>query len=114
MPYKALAGQRLKHSRKAAGLTLKELSNRLPGMIPSRLSNYEQGRRSMDIETAVAIARALNIDPAWLLGFEKQSLTQQEAELINLFRRTDNRGRNQILQTAKAQPIAESKTIAVI
>lgn len=114
MAYKALAGQRLKQSRKAAGLTLKELSKRLPGMIPSRLSNYEQGRRSMDIETAVALARTLNVDPAWLLGFEQQSLTQQETELIKLFRRTDNRGRNQILQTAKAQPPVESKIVAII
>jgi len=59
-------GKRLASARKAAGLTLQELADRL-GWPLSTLANYETGRRPIKLAPLEAIAAALHRSPAAFL-----------------------------------------------
>lgn len=59
-------GQRLAAWRQAAGLTIRELADRL-GWPHTTLGNYESGRRALPIARLYDIARALDRVPAVLL-----------------------------------------------
>jgi transcriptional regulator with XRE-family HTH domain len=59
-------GQRLARARKAAGLTLQELADRLRWPL-STLDNYETGRRPIKLAHLEAISAALNRSPAAFL-----------------------------------------------
>lgn len=60
-------GQRLAAARRTAGLTVRELAERLRWPDHSRVSNYESGRRSVSVVTLLEIAGALGIPAAALL-----------------------------------------------
>src|ERR1700735_1667670 len=59
-------GQRLRHARRAKGLTLAELGERV-GRAPSVLSLIENGRRGPSLSLSGALAAALSVPPAELL-----------------------------------------------
>src|SRR5260370_2642622 len=58
-------GQRLRHARRAKGLTLAELSERV-GRAPSVLSLIENGRREPKLSLIEALAAALSVTTAEL------------------------------------------------
>lgn len=70
-------GQRLAAARKAAGLTVRQLADRLGWPDHSRLTSYETGRRTTSVVTLIEIARALGQAPAALLVE-----SSEEAEII--------------------------------
>lgn len=57
----------LKRLRKSANLTQEELANKL-GIIRSRISLYELGRREPDFDTLELIGDFFNVDTDYLLG----------------------------------------------
>ena len=59
-------GKRLIQARRLAGLTLRELAERL-GWPYTTLGNYESGRRSLPVTRLYAIAAALGRTPSALL-----------------------------------------------
>ena len=59
-------GQRIRHVRQAAGLTLEELSARV-GVTPSQLSLVETGKREAKIGLLSQLARAFDVEVAELL-----------------------------------------------
>src|ERR1700728_3266568 len=59
-------GQRLRHARRAKGLTLAELGERV-GRAPSVLSLIENGRREPKLSLIEALAAALSVPTAELL-----------------------------------------------
>ncbi len=59
-------GQRIRHVRQAAGLTLEELSARV-GVTPSQLSLVETGKREAKIGLLSELARAFDVEVAELL-----------------------------------------------
>lgn len=59
-------GEKIKHSRKKAGLTQKELAENL-GVSAAMIAQYETGKRNPKFETIKKIAKALNIEPHTLL-----------------------------------------------
>jgi DNA-binding XRE family transcriptional regulator len=65
-PDLALFGQRLRHARKARGLTLAELGAKV-GRAPSVLSLLENGRREPKLSLIEALAQALSVPTAELL-----------------------------------------------
>lgn len=81
-------GRRIKKARRDAGLTLKELGERLDWSI-SRLSNYEQGRRTPGPGEALRLARATNVSPSWLLCLDNAGITDAEREFLAAFRTAD-------------------------
>src|SRR5690349_16259154 len=62
----AEVGRRLASARKAAGLTIRQLAERL-GWPYTTLANYEEGRRPLRVTQLVAIAAALDWSPAAFL-----------------------------------------------
>jgi transcriptional regulator with XRE-family HTH domain len=70
-------GQRLATARKAAGLTVRQLAERLGWPDHSRLTNYETGRRALSVVTLIEIAQVLSQAPAALLVE-----SPEEAEII--------------------------------
>jgi predicted transcriptional regulator/transcriptional regulator with XRE-family HTH domain len=72
----ALFGQRLRHARRARGLTLAELGARV-GRAPSVLSLLENGRREPKLSLIEALASALSMPAADLLRNEPPSRRAQ-------------------------------------
>lgn len=57
---------KIKEFRNRAGISQNELANRV-GMVQSHISIIESGKRSMKVKQLIAIATALNANPADLL-----------------------------------------------
>lgn len=60
-------GQRIAAARKVAGLTTRQIADRLGWKDHTRIVNYENGRRSVSVVTLMEIAGALNVPAAALL-----------------------------------------------
>lgn len=68
-------GLRIKEARKSRGLTLAELGNKI-GLSESNTQRYESGRiSSVSVELINKIAKALNVSPAFLMGWEDDITT---------------------------------------
>ena len=61
--------ERLRHYRKVAGLSQKELGD-LVNVSPQGMSKYALGQREMPMHTLIRIARALNVSTDKLLGLK--------------------------------------------
>lgn len=68
-------GERIKQARKAAGLTQKELGDKL-GITYQQIGQYENGKRKPKLETLQRIADALEIEMLSLLT--KEYITQTD------------------------------------
>ena len=103
----ARIGSRLRAARKDQNLSLQSLSDRMGGVLSkSRISNYEQGLRRLGIEEARLISKALGtVSPTYLLCLDDENgaMDDREGELLHCFRRTDDRGRETILEVARSQ-----------
>ena len=64
-----LNGKKIRKLRKDLGLTQKELAQ-IVNVTNVSISGYERNERTPDIDTLVAIARALNTTPNYLLDFD--------------------------------------------
>lgn len=62
----AAIGERVRHVRKAAGVTQEQLAGAL-GVTPTAVSYWENGKRSITPSTMVRVARALSVEVAALL-----------------------------------------------
>jgi len=98
-------GQRLRDARRAQHLSLAGLAARTTSLPKSRISNYEQGIRRMGLEEARELAAALGtVTPTYLLCLDSAGpLSQSELNLVELYRKADDRGRDTILQVAESQ-----------
>jgi len=67
MNIKEKIGNRIKESRKAAGLTIKELAEKTHELSPARIGNWEQGTRSPGPVEAKILADHLNVSASYLL-----------------------------------------------
>jgi predicted transcriptional regulator/transcriptional regulator with XRE-family HTH domain len=72
----ATFGQRLRHLRRARGITLAELGTRV-GRAPSALSLLENGRREPKLSLIESLARALSVAPEELLRHQPPSRRAQ-------------------------------------
>ena len=97
----------LKNRRLELNLTLKDISEKVGVTIPT-ISRWESGDiANMRRDKIVSYAKALNISPAVIMGWESQAscehlpaptikLTKQEEELIKKYRQLDADGRDRI------------------
>ncbi|MGL4755215.1 MAG: helix-turn-helix domain-containing protein [Aeromonadaceae bacterium] len=65
---KEVIGNRVRKLRAELGLTLRELGEIL-GLKGSRISNWEQGTRTPELEEIQNMARYFRVSPAYLAGF---------------------------------------------
>lgn len=109
MDYKKESGIRLRHARLEKNLTLNDVASKIEGMSASRISNYEQGIRSMGPADAASIGDVLDISAAYLLCLDDTVLSPTEQALIDNYRHSDERGRQMIRGIADAQSTYEIK-----
>lgn len=67
MELKTKIGNRITQSRKALGITIKELAARTKSLSAARISNWEQGTRSPGPLEAKILADQLNVSASYLL-----------------------------------------------
>jgi DNA-binding XRE family transcriptional regulator/quercetin dioxygenase-like cupin family protein len=72
-------GERLRKSRQARGLTLRELATRL-GVSPSMISQIETGRASPSVSTLYAIATELDVSLDELLFNDRRVAAERAAD----------------------------------
>ncbi len=96
-------GKRLKAWRKGNNLTLTDISTKT-GLSTGGLSAYERDEKLIGNKTLLALWSEYNIDIAWILtGKESGNLTPEEQQLIDYYRKADDRGKRSILRTAESE-----------
>jgi transcriptional regulator with XRE-family HTH domain len=86
MNYKKEIGRRIKECREAMDWTLRELAER-SDLSASRISNYEQGTRTPKPKEALALGKALGVNPSYLMCLEgDDGMNQEEMNLIRDWR----------------------------
>ena len=103
MNVKDESGNRIKAARSRSGLTLEEVCAQVPGLKPARLSNWEHGRNMLSVEEAKRLAPVLKVTAAYLLTLEDSLPDPKEQVLLRCYRKTDERGKNQIIRTAELE-----------
>ena len=69
-------GERIRQSRKAIKISMKELGSRV-GLHESTVSRYENGEiNALDIDILNQFAKALNVSPSYLLGWQTNNLKE--------------------------------------
>lgn len=102
-------GKNIQLLRKSAGFKSAAAFAEHAGFETSRYTEYEQGRRSMAFDAAWRIADALDCSLDTLGGREwspmeaQQSQAPEEGELIACYRRSTEKRRSKILETARDQ-----------
>ena len=75
--------ERIKDARKAAGLTQEELGKKI-GMTKSGVSKIENATFNIGLETAKKIAKALNVDPGYLIFGNDEIIREEIIRLYDL------------------------------
>lgn len=82
MDYSYIVGQRIRHYRKASGLTQKELADKL-GVAPRYIGNIEQGNRRPSLEMLVNICKWFGINTSDVLPVEDERNTEVRDRIIS-------------------------------
>lgn len=100
---------KLKQARKENGYSQADLAEAL-GVDIKTVGNWERGKTLPDIEQLWKCAKALNTDPNDLLGWYEEHPEDRptasagaEGELITCYRRSTEKRRSKILETARDQ-----------
>lgn len=98
--------ENLRTLRRQAGLTMKQLGSYL-GMAESTVSLYENGKRSPDVQTLIRFADFFEVSVDYLLGRNEDhvhaandEMTDEEKELLRIFRGLNRKGKNSIMEYA--------------
>ena len=95
--------KRLNAWRKANNLALTDISAKT-GLSTGGLSAYERDEKLIGSKTLLALWSEYRIDIAWILTGKKDGdFTQEEQQLIDYYRRADDRGKRSILRTAESE-----------
>lgn len=103
MDTKTEAGKRIKAARLHNNMTLDEVCAKIPGLLASRLSNWEHGRNMVGVDEAKKLAPVLGVSAAYLLTLEDAPDNQRERSLIDLYRHSDDRGKDTIFRVAEQE-----------
>lgn len=96
---------RIRELRKAQGLTLQELAERVNSS-NQQISQLESGRRRLNVDWLESLSVALGCHPMELLYDKAMAKTEQEEAMLELFRGLSAEQRDAFLKatTALAQP----------
>lgn len=92
----------LKSLREATGLSVNQMSSKL-GVKADTYRKWESEANAIPLARAWECADVLHCSLDELAGREKSVLSAEESELLRLFRSTDARGRETILNAAHGQ-----------
>jgi len=93
--------EKVRARRKELGLTLEEVAA-IVGVTPGALSHVESGRRLPDARNAIAIARALQMDPDELLTLLDEAHAERRADQAGWSRPNARGPRSQVLPSMAA------------
>ena len=101
--YNLAIGRRIKEARKSQKITLKELGRGV-GISESTTKRYEDGQiKGVDINIIKKFAAALDVSPAWLMGYDdaetggaSAAIDIDEAAVLSQYRRLSPQGKQQI------------------
>ena len=89
--------ERIKARREELDLSYQDLAD-LTGLSKSTLQRYETGEiRSLPISKVPILAKALQMTPLELTGWEPLTFSASEIDLICKYRALDDRGRSAVL-----------------
>ena len=89
-------GSRIKQARLAAGLTQKELADKV-GVKFSAIHKYESGMVvNLKRETVTALAQALDVTESWLLCLEEQAAPPPQREIDPIYDALNESGRKEL------------------
>ena len=77
-------GDRIKHLRKEAGLTQKELALKCGYTSLTTINKIELGINSVPLSIVEKIAKVFNVSPAYLMGWEEKTTPQNGIDLFKL------------------------------
>ena len=86
--------ERLKQARQQLGYSQKKLGDAL-SVSQEAVSQYERGRITPSPEMVKKMAAVLGVSVGWLLEAE-EAYSPEEIELINAYRRLDERGKRAV------------------
>ena len=111
--------ERIKARREYLNMSQEELAKRLGYKSRSTIAKIESGENDITQSKIVAFAKALQVEPGYLMGWEEPapaplSLTQQEETHIKKYRQLDADGKEEIddlldVKLAKLQRSAEKE-----
>lgn len=87
--------ERLKEARQKAGMSQRELAVKL-SFSQQSIWRYEAGTATPSPEMVKKMAAVLGVSVGWLLEAEEASYSPEEIELINAYRRLDERGKRAV------------------
>lgn len=76
---------RVRYWRKRLGMTMEELAEKV-GLHFTHLGKIERGERDLNQQWMVRIAEAMEVEPADLLLLEDGGLSDEERDLVNIYR----------------------------
>ncbi len=92
---------RIKERTKEKGINIKQLEV-LAGLSNGQIGKWERQKPSYD--KVAAVANSLNVSIDWLItGKEGAELSEEEQNLVNMYRAADDRGKRAILRTAESE-----------
>lgn len=93
--------KKIKELRLSKGLTLKQVADRL-GVSEGTVQRYESGAISnLKYDTMVALANIFGVSPQYLMGWEEESLTNLETQLIETVSDLNTEGQQKVLEYAR-------------
>lgn len=94
-------GQRIKMRREELGIGQRELAEKLGYKNNSTLSGIESGKVDLTQSRIVAIAKALDVTPGWLMGMDeenKATIPTDMDEMMALWNEANEDKRKQAIQ----------------
>lgn len=103
MDLKFEMGRRLRAAREQRRLTLREVCEQVPGLIETRLHNWEAGKRGLPVEMAKVLAPILGVTAGYLLTLTDEPGDDREGRLLGYYRHSDGRGKESIFRVAEIE-----------
>lgn len=103
------AGNRIRSARTDRNWSQQTLSEKTGGKLSSsRIANYEQGTREVGIQEAEILAKALNVQPGYLMGVTKlkTALSPAEEELVRNYRALPENHRDEYFKRIESLALA--------
>ena len=100
---------RIRELRKAKGLTLQALADRVQAS-NQHISHLESGRRRLTTDWIERLAEGLDCDPFALLDAKAEEITEQERLLLKVFRTLNEDQRKAFIAAAGALATPRSKS----
>lgn len=87
----------LRNKRIDLGLTMKDVAARV-GVSEATISRWESGDiENMKRDKIAALAKALQISPSVIMGWDEPECTQDEIVLLEAFRKLNSKGKRRVM-----------------